>query len=180
MPIPDKASIHPEKFSSYYENLRMSVHNPSYKQFLDEIKTEGVLVCDVTDALAQYRDRLGHAIYLTTDTHWRPEAMELAATGLARFIEEKITLSETAVARYRHQPSQNVKNLGDIAMMLKLRQNQSVFDEEVVTIHPVIDATGEPWRPDPTAEVLLLGDSFANIYSLDMMNWEVRPDWPSN
>ena len=31
------------------------------------------------------------------------------------------------------------------------------------------DAAGEPWRPDPAAEVLVLGDSFANIYSLEMM-----------
>jgi len=28
-----------------------------------------------------------------------------------------------------------------------------------------------PWRPDPAAEVLVLGDSFANIYSLEEMNW---------
>ncbi len=40
-----------------------------------------------------------------------------------------------------------------------------------MTIRPVTNAAGEPWRPDPAAEVLLLGDSFANIYSLEMMNW---------
>ena len=111
------------------------------------------------------------AVYLATDTHWRPEAMELAAAELARLIEEKIVLGATAVDRDWRQTSQDVKNLGDIAMMLKLRQNQGVFGEEVVTIRPVTDAAGEPWRPDPTAEVLVLGDSFANIYSLEMMNW---------
>ena len=171
MPTPDKATIHPERFSSRYDGRRISVHNPSYRQFLDELEAEGVLVCDVTDALTQYRDRSGNAVYLATDTHWRPEAMELAAAELARLIEEKIVLSGTAVDRDWRQTSQDVKNLGDIAMMLKLRQNQGVFDEEVVTIRPVTDAAGEPWRPDPAAEVLLLGDSFANIYSLEMMNW---------
>ena len=171
MPTPDKATIHPEKFSSRYEGRRMSVHNPSYRQFLDELEAEGVLVCDVTDALAQYRDRSGNAVYLATDTHWRPEAMELAAAELARLIEEKIVLGATAVDRNWRQTSKDVKNLGDIAMMLKLRQNQGVFGEEVVTIRPVTDAAGEPWRPDPAAEVLVLGDSFANIYSLEMMNW---------
>jgi alginate O-acetyltransferase complex protein AlgJ len=55
--------------------------------------------------------------------------------------------------------------------MLKLSQNQSVFDEEVVTIRPVSDVAGIPWRPDPGAEILLLGDSFANIYSLEVMKW---------
>ena len=171
MPTPDKATIHPEKFSSRYEGRRMSVHNPSYRPFLDELEAEGVLVCDVTDALAQYRDRSGSAAYLATDTHWRPEAIELAAAELARLIEAKIALGATPVNRDRCQTSQEVKNVGDIAMMLKLRQNQGVVDEEVVTIRPVTNAAGEPWRPDPVAEVLVLGDSFANIYSLEMMNW---------
>ena len=171
MPTPDKATIHPEWFSSRYAGPRMNVHNPSYRQFLDELKTEGVLVCDVTDALAQDRDRSGNAVYLTTDTHWRPESMELAAAQLARLIEEKIALSKTAVNRDWRRVSKDVKNLGDIAMMLKLRRNQRVFDEELVTIHPVTNPAGDPWRPDSAAEIIVLGDSFANIYSLEMMNW---------
>ncbi len=171
MPTPDKATIHPDKFSSRYEGRWLSVHNPSYRQFLDELEAEGVLVCDITDTLAQYRDRSGNAVYLATDTHWRPEAMELAAAELARLINEKIAFCATAVDRNRRQTAKNVKNLGDIAMMLKLRQDQGVFDEETVTIRRVTNAAGEAWRPDPAAEVLLLGDSFANIYSLEMMNW---------
>jgi alginate O-acetyltransferase complex protein AlgJ len=171
MPTPDKATIHPEKFSSRYEGQRMSVHNPSYRQFREELESEGVLVCDVTDALVQYRGRSGSAVYLTTDTHWRPEAMELAAAELARLLEAKIVLGSTPVEHYRRQASKEVKNIGDIAKMLKLPQNQGVFEAEVATIRPVTDAAGQPWRPDPAAEVLLLGDSFANIYSLEMMNW---------
>jgi hypothetical protein len=171
MPTPDKATIHPEKFSSRYEGRRMSVHNPSYQQFLDELEAEGVLVCDVTDVLAQYRDRSGSAVYLATDTHWRPEAVELAAAELARLIERNMVSGATAVDRNRRQTSKSVKNLGDIAMMLKLRHSQGVFGEEVITIRQVTDVAGQPWQPDPSAEVLVLGDSFANIYSLEMMNW---------
>jgi hypothetical protein len=171
MPTPDKATIHPEKFSARYEGRRMSVHNPSYRQFLDELETEGVLVCDVTDALAQSRDGSGNAVFLATDTHWRPEAMELAAAQLARLIDETIVLGATSADCSWRRTSKDIKNLGDIATMLKLRQNQGVFGEEVVTIRPVTDAAGVPWRPDPASEVLMLGDSFANIYSLELMNW---------
>ncbi len=173
MPTPDKATIHPEEFSSRYKGQRMSVHNPSYQQFLDELEANGVLVCDVTAALAQYRDRTGRPVYLATDTHWRPEAMELAAVELARTIERNIVLDRTVADRNGRQTSRNVKNLGDIAMMLKLREHQGVFGEEAVTIRQVTDAAGHQWRPDPTAEVLVLGDSFANIYSLEMMNWGI-------
>ena len=30
MPTPDKATIHPEKYSSRYEGRQVSIHNPSY------------------------------------------------------------------------------------------------------------------------------------------------------
>jgi alginate O-acetyltransferase complex protein AlgJ len=171
MPTPDKATLHPEKFSSRCEGPPASIHNPSYRRFLSELKAEGVLVCDVADALAQYRDRSGDAVYLATDTHWRPEAMELAAAELARLIEDTNVLGANAASRKWRQRTEEVKNFGDIVMMLKLRQKQGIFAKEAVTIHPVSDAAGEPWGPDPAAEVLLLGDSFANIYSMEMMNW---------
>lgn len=171
MPVPGKATIHPERFSARYEGRRTGIHNPSYRRFLDELEAEGVLVCDVTDALVEYRHRTGNAAYLATDTHWRPAAMELAAEKLARLIEQKITF-DTARGNSRwRRISRQVTNLGDIASMLKLRPKQTLFDEEEVTIQPVVEAVGTPWQPDSAAEVLLLGDSFANIYSLEMMNW---------
>lgn len=171
MPIPDKAAIHPEKFSTCYEGQRMCVHNPSYQRLVAELEAAGVLVCDVTEALVKYRDRSGSAVYLAADTHWRPEAMELAAAKLARLIEEKLVTVATAEHRDWRRTTKAIENVGDIAQMLKLRQNQCVFREEGVTINPVTDAKGEPWRADPAADVLLLGDSFANIYSMEMMNW---------
>lgn len=91
MPVPGKATIHPEKFSSRYDDQRIGIHNPSYRRFLRELQAEGVLVCDVTDALVEYRHRTGTPAYLATDTHWRPAAMELAAEKLARLIDEKIS-----------------------------------------------------------------------------------------
>ncbi len=171
MPVPDKATIHPEKFSPRYDGQRIGVHNPSYGQCLRELEAAGVLVCDVTDTLTQLRDRSGNDVYLATDTHWRPEAMELAAAELARLIDEKNLWDATPVDHGWRRTSQDVSNFGDIVMMLKLRPSQATFGEEVVTIRPVVDAAGLPWQPDSAAEVLLLGDSFANIYSLELMNW---------
>jgi len=69
------------------------------------------------------------------------------------------------------QPPKDIKSLGDVAKMLKLPSKQDLFSEEAVTIHPVSDEAGMPWRPNSNAQVLLLGDSFANIYSLETMNW---------
>ena len=38
-------------------------------------------------------------------------------------------------------------------------------------VHQVQDAAGTPWEPDASADVLLLGDSFTNIFTLEGMGW---------
>jgi alginate O-acetyltransferase complex protein AlgJ len=171
MPIPDKATIHPDRFSARYEGQRGTIHNPSYRQFLADLEAEGVLVCEVSGALARHRNRSATPAYLATDTHWRPEAMEVAVRELARCIEALDVLPKPPADPQWRQSVTEVSSLGDLATMLQLREGQKVFGKETVTIRPVADTVGQPWRPDPAAEILVLGDSFANIYSLELLNW---------
>src|SRR6266498_3888830 len=59
---------------------------------------------------------------------------------------------------------------GDIAAMLKLSRGDKFFPPEKVTIRQVV--TGNAlWRPSKEADVLLLGDSFSNIFSFEAMGW---------
>jgi alginate O-acetyltransferase complex protein AlgJ len=55
--------------------------------------------------------------------------------------------------------------------MLKLPEDQQVFAPQSVVVHQVQDAAGTPWEADANADVLLLGDSFSNIFSLEGMGW---------
>ena len=55
--------------------------------------------------------------------------------------------------------------------MIKLPAGVQLFQPETVKIKQVFQADGRPWRPDPQSDVLLLGDSFSNIYSLGGMGW---------
>jgi alginate O-acetyltransferase complex protein AlgJ len=64
-----------------------------------------------------------------------------------------------------------VRNSGDITVMLALPHNQSFFPPEIASITRVLAADGSPWQPDERADVLLMGDSFCNIYSLAEMGW---------
>ena len=48
---------------------------------------------------------------------------------------------------------------------------RALYPPETVTIRRVLDASGKPWRPDKEADVLLLGDSFSNVYSSSEMGW---------
>ena len=64
------------------------------------------------------------------------------------------------------------RNLGDIAAMLNLPEGQDLYREQEVVIKQVYDKrTGNNWLPSRSAEVLVLGDSFSNIYSMPEMGW---------
>jgi alginate O-acetyltransferase complex protein AlgJ len=55
--------------------------------------------------------------------------------------------------------------------MLKLPEGQTRFLPQEVGIAEVVDASGEPFQSSEEAEVLLLGDSFSNIFSEEFMGW---------
>ncbi|MFP3939196.1 MAG: alginate O-acetyltransferase AlgX-related protein [Thermoanaerobaculia bacterium] len=74
---------------------------------------------------------------------------------------------------YRRQPAR-IRGTGDLARMLRLPEAPGLpelFPPQEVTVHQVLDATGGLLRPDPKAPVLLLGDSFTNVYSQPELGW---------
>ncbi len=169
VPVPVKASIHPERFSTRYQPPSGAIlQNPSYAALLRELEEAGVLVFDPAPLLAAGAAK-GAAQFLETDTHWTPAAMERVAYELAGFLEERIALASPS-EQYQ-QLLAEAENLGDIAVMLKLPQRQRAFQPQVVAIRQVVDADRGLWRPRKDAEVLFLGDSFSNVYSLAEMGW---------
>jgi hypothetical protein len=160
VPTPVKPTIHPEKL---WRSANAPAENASFAQFKRELETKGVPVFDVADDLAALA-RSGQTCFLVTDTHWRPEAMDLAAERLARFVNDRITLPQSLGVRFRRAASQ-VEGHGDLAAMLGSPSS------ETVTVHTVLQPDGRPWSAQPDAEILWLGDSFSNIYSAEPMGW---------
>ena len=136
--------------------------------FVDDLRSEGVLVFDPSEALAAAR-RSGPQ-YLVTDTHWRPEAMEEVAELLGAFIAAHVRLPVTADPGYRLERSE-VGNSGDAARMLDLPADGLLFPPETVWLRRVLQPDGSPWRSSRDADILVLGDSFSNIYALESMGW---------
>ncbi len=170
MPVPVKAAVHPEAFTARCTTAPGVLQNKSFPEFVARLKAAGVSIYDPGPELLALR-RAGHPAYLKTDTHWRPEAMQRAAQGVARFVTAQgLVPTEEQPCCYPRQ-TMSVTNLGDVAVMLRLPARQRLYAPETVTIEPVVDDAGRPWAPDPTASVLLLGDSFANIYTLGDMGW---------
>ena len=170
MPTPVKPTLHPDALSARLRPGRDAVQNPSYRRFLEDLAASGVIVFDPVGALAA-RAGPGHdRLYLKTDTHWTPAAMRAAADGLAAAIRAAVPLPPREPAGYGQRPV-TVSNRGDIAVMLRLPPGQNLYPAETAGIMQTLTANEEIWRPDPAADVLLLGDSFSNIYSLPAMGW---------
>ncbi|MBI1874143.1 MAG: hypothetical protein HYS05_09685 [Acidobacteria bacterium] len=170
VPAPIKPMVHPEKMARVYDGWRKPVNNPSYDELVANLRQNGVPVFDLSQALVDERLRSGRPQYLTTDTHWRPEAMERAARDLAAFVDERVPLPPAPDPGYALARVE-VTTLGDIARMLDLPDDQTLLRPETVSIGRILSADGGPWRPQRSADVLVLGDSFSNIYSLGSMEW---------
>lgn len=137
--------------------------NPGYATLKEKLAQENVRVFDPLPYLNTKE------CYLKTDTHWRPEAMELISLKLARYLTNE-GLCTPGDGLFINT-EETVKQRGDIYTMLKLTRPISWLGEEEVTLHPVLNERGEYWQSDPMAEILFMGDSFSNIYSLQGMGW---------
>jgi alginate O-acetyltransferase complex protein AlgJ len=170
-PVPDKAMLQPLELhgrGALSGGGLPVAHNLDWGRFVDEMRVRGVAVFDPTPALLRAEEQ---PRFLVQDTHWTPEWMESVAGELAAFVVTTVNLqSPASPLRFKRVP-QSVESLGDVAVMLKLLEDQRIFEPQRVTIHQVQDDTGTPWEPDPKGEVLLLGDSFTNVFSMEPMGW---------
>ncbi len=170
-PVPDKAMLQPNELHGRAASgaLEMPVpRNPDWGRFVGEMRKAGVLVFEP----APHVLRRGEAPrFLVQDTHWTPAWMEDVAVQLSTFVREGAELSPRSTPPPFSTVDTAAESLGDVATMLKLPDNQTVFAPQRVTLHEVLDATGAPWEPDERGEVLLLGDSFTNVFSMEPMGW---------
>jgi hypothetical protein len=166
LPVSVKPSVEGEMLAVSNANRAQAssaLPNPSFNEFKARLEREKVRMFDPVRFLME-RGRNGHR-YLETDTHWRPETMELVAERLADFLQLPAAAGSTLPSIIEKE----IVARGDIAAMLKLSRGDK-FPLEKVTIRQVV--TGNAlWRPSKEADVLLLGDSFSNIFSFEAMGW---------
>jgi alginate O-acetyltransferase complex protein AlgJ len=171
LPTPAKPTVHPDRLSPPFAGpVAAPLRNTSFVAFVETLRRSGVHVFDPAPDLVEIARDTGQPQYLATDTHWRPEAVRRTASALAQLIAREITLPAVAQPGYRIE-AREVRHVGDTATMLDLPPGQQRFPGERVDLGFVVDDAGEPWRASRDADVLVLGDSFSNIYSLPSMGW---------
>lgn len=169
VPTPLKPMIEPEGLTSG-RALPLPLENPSWPGFVRRLNAAGLQVFDPAPLLAQEGAAHGRPQYLRTDTHWAPQAVDLVARQLAGRVQALGRLGPPAGAGFFRQ-AQTVANVGDLAVLLTLPATHPLKEPERVTIQRVQTAQGSPWKPDPQAAVLVLGDSFTNVYSQSELGW---------
>ncbi len=168
-PVPDKAMLQPLELHGRGDKERMPVpRNPDWLRFVQEIGSEGIPIFDPSPSELVRGEK---SRFLVQDTHWTPEWMQEVATELALLVTRAANPESPDPKPVFREDAQVVERVGDVADMLKLPEGQMLFLPQSVTIHQIQDGTGAPWQSDPDADVLLLGDSFTNVFSLEAMGW---------
>jgi alginate O-acetyltransferase complex protein AlgJ len=157
--VPVKPGIHPERFVRFRPPPDAPLRNPSFAELRRRVEELGIELFDPAALLAAPPS----PSYLATDTHWTPEAMDRVARELAVRAERLVPETGATVA-YRREELE-LRATGDLTTMLRLPAWARLYPDERVVIQRVLTPEGRPWEPDRAAPVLLLGDSFTNVYS---------------
>jgi alginate O-acetyltransferase complex protein AlgJ len=146
------------------------MQNAGFASFLTVMAKHGIPVLDLAPHFAE-REKKGEPLFLKTDSHWTPETMRLSAELLAELIRERGLVPAGRTEGFE-VTFRKVTNEGDLAVLHYGVEKKRW--RETVTVSSVGLGEGPlRWTPAPDAPVLLLGDSFTNVFSLDAMNWGV-------
>lgn len=167
LPVPVKPCIEAHRLRPAEKSPGGLFQNVSYAAWLGALESSGVSVLDPGPLLQERAQRTGEPQFLRTDTHWTPEAMEAVAGAVALRVNQSLPSTESETPAIR---TAQVTAHGDTVALLGLPREQTSIQPQTVTVHQNVP-NGDLWRPDPRAEVLLLGDSFSNIYSMGAMGW---------
>lgn len=161
VPVPSKVMVYPEGFApSLAGAAGDGVGNPSFPTFRRGLENAGIRVFDPLPALRSAAAK--EPVYFKTDSHWKPAGIEATAAALAAALEAEVPLAPRS-REWRRKPDP-IDYPGDLARMLHL-EHTPAYPAEPVKVEMVTDERGRLWKPEPAAEVLVLGDSFSNIFA---------------
>ena len=180
LPLPGKAAIHPEQLASAGNSFAAPLVPRGLENFSADVAAawemvaaargleadRGPLVLDPAPLL--WSRRPDGAQFLRTDSHWTPEAM----TAVARETSAAVAaLLGRALPEVAGLPSAEIRGTGDTVAMMELPASSPLRSGQNVIISPVKRPDGTDWQPDPSSPVLVVGDSYTNIYSTADLGW---------
>ncbi len=174
LPIPEKATIRPRSFSPLGRPDTLRTQNASWETFSADLRQNGIRLLDL-GPLMYKEENEGNEQFLRNDTHWSPSGVDIAARALAAYLNEA-GVPAGPPTRYSRQPIDFVRG-GDLVELLNLppSRRDALFPPHLLTAQQVLTSSGSRWQRDPSSDILLIGDSFLEIYSHDEPDSDVPP-----
>ena len=173
VPVPVKPMIYPEGLSG--RETDGPVRHPDTEKFYAEFSAlPNVTLLDLADDLWKLKKET--QVFLKQDTHWTPEGMEFAAKRVALEIRSRGWFEGVGAdpSIYELLPPEERSAIGDLVEKLGVLPEidgyvpQAGFDLKTVKAQRVIDSrSGLAPVGDVESPIVLLGDSFVNIYSAE-------------
>ncbi len=168
VPIPSKGALLAAKHRKHADGW--PIHNASFSQFVSELGQSRIELCDPTAGLQDRPRNMPQSRYLRTDSHWTPAGIQITAELVAQQVHSTVQNAARQPTVYETKKV-SVENVGDTARLLGGDTAAQVIAAETCEITQVRNVDHSEWNPDPSAEILLLGDSFTNIYSQAELGW---------
>ena len=168
VPLPTKATLHPDALDPGLP-LDLAPRNPGVRPFFEALSEAGVATLDVVPGLIELR-REGRPAFLERDTHWTPEAMERVARQVAERVRPlaggAAVVAASSPFDRRHL---SFEGIGDVTSMLPWALDSGRWRPHRLELTQV--AGSRDGRPpiDPSSPILVLGDSFTQVFSDPML-----------
>jgi len=175
VPVPVKAMIYPENIGN--GNWDGPVHHRDQDALYDKLRQAGIDVLDLSDTFWSLKEQ--GPVFLNQDTHWTQNTMQKAAEEVAAKIKSRPWFNSVQAGLQTKQTSAERNHIGDLVEMLDLVNPKTLFQPEVQSLKIVNDSsTDKRVGNDKTSPLVLLGDSFVNIYDDPGIGFGI-PNWKS-
>lgn len=174
VPVPVKPMIYPEDIGK--GKWDGPVRHRDQEKLYTKLREAGVEVVDYADLFWSLKK--DGPVYLKQDTHWTQSAMQRAAVEVAAKIKSKLWFADVKGELAVSDETLQRNHIGDLVGMLDLARPGELFELESQTLEIVNDrSSGGRVGNDQQSPIVLLGDSFVNIYDAPRIgfgdpNWE--------
>lgn len=163
VPVPVKPMIVPE-YIGPGAPAAGPIRHADAGAFYQKLTDAGVHVLDLTDAFMELRNK-GSEVFLRQDTHWLPETMTAAAATVADVLREQAWFGEIDAPTDWQTTLKEARgsHRGDLAGMIETTRDDTLFPLESASLQRVLQGD-EVAAEDPASPIVLLGDSFVNMF----------------
>jgi hypothetical protein len=165
VPAPVKPMIYPEHLGAPADT---PVRHQDSDRFFKAVRDAGVEVIDMADTFFEMKadDDDQGSVFLKQDTHWHPRAMAATTEAVAKHLQNRPWFASLGASSIETKiESVAAHHIGDLVEKLDFAEPEAFFAKEEARLVRVLNAaTGEALGSDLTSPIVILGDSFVNVF----------------